>query len=135
MRRMDGQGTALKSIPVKPATVNNTSCAVRDNLEVAPLRTIWLLATVLLRVIAAIWPAARIAFTLLAIAAWTAATLDWALGYGSWFGRPSLDCRPDQVKPFQMTANPYAMSVWTLFCQCHKFKLTLLFSFTDLQVG
>jgi len=57
------------------------------------------------------------------------------LGYGSWFGRPSLDGRPDQVKPFQMTANPYAMSVWRLFCQCHKFKLTPLFSFTDLQVG
>jgi hypothetical protein len=69
MRRMDGQGTALKSIPVKLATVN----------------------------------------------AWTAATLDWALGYGSWFGRPGLDGRPDQVKPFQMTANRYAMSVWRFF--------------------
>ncbi|MDD5332355.1 MAG: NnrS family protein [Rhodoferax sp.] len=55
----------------------------------------WILqAAVLLRVVAAIWPAAGIPFTLLAIAAWTAATLGWALRYGRWFGRPRLDGRP-----------------------------------------
>jgi uncharacterized protein involved in response to NO len=55
----------------------------------------WILqAAVLLRCIAAIWPAASIAFTLLAIAAWTAATLAWAVRYGSWVGRPRVDGRP-----------------------------------------
>lgn len=55
----------------------------------------WILqSAVLLRVIAAIWPAASTPFTLLAIAAWTAATLGWALRYGRWFGRPRLDGRP-----------------------------------------
>ncbi len=55
----------------------------------------WILqSAVLLRVTAAIWPAVGTPFTLLAIAAWTAATLGWALRYGSWFGRPRLDGRP-----------------------------------------
>ncbi|WP_166485774.1 NnrS family protein [Rhodoferax ferrireducens] len=55
----------------------------------------WILqSAVLLRVIAAIWPAASTPFTLLAIAAWTAATLGWALRYGRWFGRSRLDGRP-----------------------------------------
>lgn len=55
----------------------------------------WILqAAVLSRVIAAIWPAASIPFTLLAIAAWSAATLGWALRYGRWFGLPRLDGRP-----------------------------------------
>ena len=55
----------------------------------------WVLqSAVLLRVIAAIWPAVSTLFTLLAIAAWTAATLGWALRYGRWFGRPRLDGRP-----------------------------------------
>lgn len=55
----------------------------------------WILQTaVLLRVIAAIWPAANTPFTLLAISAWTAATVSWAVRYGRWFGRPRLDGRP-----------------------------------------
>ncbi|NDP39982.1 MAG: NnrS family protein [Rhodoferax sp.] len=55
----------------------------------------WILqSAVLLRVTAAIWPAVGTPFTLLAIAAWTAATLGWALRYGRWFGRPRLDGRP-----------------------------------------
>lgn len=55
----------------------------------------WILqAAVLLRVIAAIWPAASTPLTLLAIAAWTAGTLGWAIRYGRWFGRPRLDGRP-----------------------------------------
>lgn len=55
----------------------------------------WILQTaVLLRVIAAIWPAISTALTLLAILAWTMATVGWAVRYGSWFGRPRLDGRP-----------------------------------------
>lgn len=55
----------------------------------------WILqSAVLLRVIAAIWPAASTPFTLLAIATWTTATVGWAVRYGRWFGRPRLDGRP-----------------------------------------
>lgn len=55
----------------------------------------WVLQTaVLLRVIAALWPAQSALFTLLAIAAWSAATVGWAVRYGRWFGRPRLDGRP-----------------------------------------
>lgn len=55
----------------------------------------WILQmAVLLRVIAAIWPAASTPLTLLAISAWTAATAGWAIRYGRWFGRPRLDRRP-----------------------------------------
>ncbi|WP_296449543.1 NnrS family protein [Rhodoferax sp. UBA5149] len=55
----------------------------------------WILQTaVLLRVIAALWPAASTLFTLMAISAWTAATAGWAIRYGRWFGRPRADGRP-----------------------------------------
>ncbi len=55
----------------------------------------WVLQTaVLLRVIAAIWPAASTLLTLLAIAAWAIATVGWAIRYGRWFGRPRVDGRP-----------------------------------------
>jgi uncharacterized protein involved in response to NO len=54
----------------------------------------WVLQTaVLLRVIAALWPAQSALFTLLAIAAWSIATVSWAIRYGRWFGRPRLDGR------------------------------------------
>ncbi|MDO8447471.1 MAG: NnrS family protein [Rhodoferax sp.] len=55
----------------------------------------WILQmAVLLRVVAAIWPAASTPLTLLSISAWTAATAGWAIRYGRWFGRPRLDGRP-----------------------------------------
>jgi uncharacterized protein involved in response to NO len=57
----------------------------------------WLLqAAVLLRVLAALWPAgtASTALTLLAIALWTLTTVAWALRYGGWYGRPRVDGRP-----------------------------------------
>jgi uncharacterized protein involved in response to NO len=55
----------------------------------------WMLQmAVLLRVVAAIWPAASTPLTLLSISAWTAATAGWAIRYGRWFGRPRLDGRP-----------------------------------------
>lgn len=56
----------------------------------------WVLqSAVLLRVIAALWPAAATAtaFTLLAVAAWSVATVGWALRYGAWFGRARIDGR------------------------------------------
>ena len=54
----------------------------------------WVLQTaVLLRVIAALWPEQSALFTLLAITAWSIATVSWAVRYGRWFGRPRLDGR------------------------------------------
>ena len=56
----------------------------------------WVLQTaVLLRVIAALWPEQSALFTLLAITAWSIATVSWAVRYGRWFGRPRLDGRAD----------------------------------------
>jgi uncharacterized protein involved in response to NO len=49
---------------------------------------------VLLRVGAALWPAAGTLPSLLAATAWAAACGGWALRYGSWLGRPRADGRP-----------------------------------------
>jgi uncharacterized protein involved in response to NO len=55
----------------------------------------WVLqAAVLMRVVAALWPAGATSFTLLAVLAWSTATVAWALRYGSWFLRPRIDGRP-----------------------------------------
>jgi uncharacterized protein involved in response to NO len=55
----------------------------------------WVLqSAVLLRVGAAIWPALATPLTLLAISAWSVATVGWAIRYGAWFGRPRVDGRP-----------------------------------------
>lgn len=55
----------------------------------------WVLqAAVLLRVIAALWPAATVSLTLLAVSAWGGATVGWAWRYGNWFVRPRVDGRP-----------------------------------------
>jgi uncharacterized protein involved in response to NO len=55
----------------------------------------WVLQTaVLLRVIAALWPAQSSVFTLLAIGFWSVATVGWAVRYSRWFGRPRRDGRP-----------------------------------------
>lgn len=55
----------------------------------------WVLqSAVLLRVIAALWPAQSMLFTLLAIAIWSIATVGWAVRYGRWLGRPRQDGRP-----------------------------------------
>jgi uncharacterized protein involved in response to NO len=48
----------------------------------------------LLRVGAALWPAADADLVLAAAAAWTVATTGWAWRYGGWLGRPRADGRP-----------------------------------------
>ncbi len=54
----------------------------------------WVLqGAVLLRVLAALWPAGTM-LTLLAISLWSVATGAWALRYGAWYGRPRVDGRP-----------------------------------------
>ena len=68
----------------RPVAADNTAWALY-----------WVLQTaVLLRVIAAIWPAQGPLVTLLAISLWAIATVGWAIRYGRWFGRPRLDGRP-----------------------------------------
>lgn len=58
-------------------------------------RLYWTLqSAVVLRVIAALWPTAGEPLTLLAILAWSAATVGWSVRYGRWFGRARLDGRP-----------------------------------------
>jgi uncharacterized protein involved in response to NO len=55
----------------------------------------WVLqAAVVLRVVAALWQAGSTPFTLLAVLAWTTATVAWAWRYGGWFVRPRIDGRP-----------------------------------------
>ncbi|MDO9075189.1 MAG: NnrS family protein [Rubrivivax sp.] len=51
-------------------------------------------AGAVLRVGAAIWPAAETPLVLAAVAAWTAAATGWAWRYGGWLGRPRADGRP-----------------------------------------
>jgi uncharacterized protein involved in response to NO len=51
-------------------------------------------AATLLRVGAALWPAAEAPLVLLAVAAWAVAGTGWAWRYGGWLGRPRADGRP-----------------------------------------
>ncbi|MBI5908213.1 MAG: NnrS family protein, partial [Burkholderiales bacterium] len=68
----------------RPVAADNTAWALYWVLQSA----------VLLRVIAALWPAVTTALTLFAVFAWATATVGWAIRYGRWFGRPRLDGRP-----------------------------------------
>jgi len=55
----------------------------------------WVLQTaVVLRVMAALWPATGNWPLVVAAAVWSLAVSGWALRYSSWFGRPRLDGRP-----------------------------------------
>ena len=55
----------------------------------------WILqAATLLRVGAALWPAAYAPLILVGVAAWAAAATGWAWRYGGWLGRPRADGRP-----------------------------------------
>jgi uncharacterized protein involved in response to NO len=58
-------------------------------------RLFWLLQTaVLLRLLAAVWPAGASWVAALAALAWAGAACAWSLRYGAWFGRPRIDGRP-----------------------------------------
>jgi uncharacterized protein involved in response to NO len=49
---------------------------------------------VVCRVLAALWPAAQVPFTLLAAQFWLAAVCAWALRYGRWLLKPRVDGQP-----------------------------------------
>lgn len=68
----------------RPAAVDGVAWGLYLVLQVAAV----------LRVGAALWPAADLPLTLAGVLAWAAACTAWALRYGSWLGRPRVDGRP-----------------------------------------
>jgi uncharacterized protein involved in response to NO len=51
-------------------------------------------AAVVLRLVAALWPAAGAPMTVAAALTWAVVMVGWALRYGRWYGRPRFDGRP-----------------------------------------
>jgi uncharacterized protein involved in response to NO len=85
-------GSTLIAMITRVAAGHSGRPLAADNLAWA---LYWLLqAATLLRIAAALWPAAQGPLVLLAITAWALATNGWAWRYGSWLGRPRADGRP-----------------------------------------
>jgi uncharacterized protein involved in response to NO len=85
-------GATLLAMATRVSSGHSGRSLAVDNIAWA---LYWLLqAAVLLRIVAALWPALGTPFTLLAVLAWTASTVAWALRYGNWFVRPRIDGRP-----------------------------------------
>ena len=84
-------GATLFAMSTRVSSGHSGRPVAADNLAWA---LYWVLqSAVLLRVIAALWPAGSTPLTLIAVLAWATATVGWAIRYGSWFGRPRLDGR------------------------------------------
>jgi uncharacterized protein involved in response to NO len=115
---LSGGGRALGLAPLHALTMGylgGTLMAMTTRVvaghsgrAVAADATAWVLfglaqGAALLRVVAALWPAARMpgwpdaagALTLASSALWTAAMVGWAWRYGRWLGRPRADGRPE----------------------------------------
>jgi len=87
-------GATLLAMATRVSSGHGGRPLAADNLAWA---LYWILqAAVLLRVLAALWSAGTLAtaLTLLAVLAWSVATVGWALRYGGWYGRPRVDGRP-----------------------------------------
>lgn len=84
-------GTLIAMITRVTAAHSGRSAAV-DDLALG-LYLVLQTAT-LLRVGAALWPAADVPLTLAGVLAWAVGCTGWALRYGSWLGRPRVDGRP-----------------------------------------
>jgi uncharacterized protein involved in response to NO len=85
-------GATLFAMATRVSSGHSGRALAADNIAWA---LYWVLqAAVLLRVIGALWPAATVTLTLLAVSAWGVATLGWAWRYGNWFVRPRVDGRP-----------------------------------------
>ncbi|MBC7955380.1 MAG: NnrS family protein [Cytophagales bacterium] len=78
-------GTTLFAMATRVVSGHSGHSVAADNLAWGFHWT--LQAAVLSRVVAAIWPAAATALTLLAVLAWGVATSAWALRYGRWIGQ------------------------------------------------
>ena len=85
-------GATLIAMATRVASGHSGRALAADNLAWA---LYWALQTAaVLRVGAALWPAAHTALTLAAVAAWCVAAVGWAWRYGGWMGRPRADGRP-----------------------------------------
>lgn len=85
-------GSTLIAMVARVASGHSGRAVVADPLL---WRLHWLLqAAVLLRVLAALWPAATTPLMTLAALAWCAVVTAWAGRYGRWLGRPRADGRP-----------------------------------------
>jgi uncharacterized protein involved in response to NO len=85
-------GATLLAMATRVSSGHSGRSLAADN---AAWAMYWVLqAAVVMRVVAALWDAGSTVFTLLAVLAWTAATVAWALRYGMWFLRPRIDGRP-----------------------------------------
>lgn len=85
-------GATLIAMITRVAAGHSGRALVADNLAWGLYLS--LQTAVLLRVAAAIWPAAATMLTLGAVSAWAFAAVGWAWRYGGWMGRPRVDGRP-----------------------------------------
>lgn len=86
-------GSLLLAMATRVACGHSGRTLAADDLAWA---LFWLLqGAVLLRVGAALWPAAEPALLMAAGAVWLLAVGGWALRYGRWFGLPRADGKPD----------------------------------------
>jgi uncharacterized protein involved in response to NO len=85
-------GSTLLAMATRVAAGHSGRPLVADNLAWGLFWT--LQAAVLLRLTAALWPAAATPLLLAAVSAWVVAMAGWSLRYGRWLGRPRADGRP-----------------------------------------
>lgn len=84
--------STLLAMATRVAAGHSGRPLVADNIAWALFWT--LQAAVLLRLAAALWPAAATPLLLAAVSAWVVAMAGWSLRYGRWLGRPRADGRP-----------------------------------------
>ena len=85
-------GATLIAMSTRVAAGHSGRPLAADNVAWA---LYWCLqAGAVLRVGAALWPAADAPLLLASVAAWAAAATAWAWRYGGWLGRPRADGRP-----------------------------------------
>jgi uncharacterized protein involved in response to NO len=85
-------GSTLLAMATRVASGHSGRPLVADNIAWSLFWT--LQAAVLLRLAAALWPAAATPLLLAAVSGWVMAMAGWSLRYGRWLGRPRADGRP-----------------------------------------
>lgn len=85
-------GATLFAMATRVSSGHSGRSLAADNIAWA---LYWVLqVAVLLRIMAALWPALALQFTVFAALAWAVAAAGWGLRYGNWFLRPRADGRP-----------------------------------------
>lgn len=105
----DGEAASLGLAPLHALTMGYLGCTLvamitrvaagHSGRPLAADGLAWALylavqAAAVMRVGAALWPAASVPLTLLAATAWLLGCAGWAWRYGGWMGRPRIDGRP-----------------------------------------